>query len=56
MCPFDNRNHADFVATQLTELGLKPTVFSAGVHVVTDALEPLLSLRTYQEILFELTC
>lgn len=48
-----NRNHADFVATQLTELGLKPTVFSAGVHVVTDALEPLLSLRTYQEILFE---
>ncbi len=48
-----NRNHADFVATQLTELGLKPTVFSAGVHVVTDALEPLLSLRTYQEMLFE---
>lgn len=47
-----NRNHTDFVATQLSELGLKPAVFSAGVRVETTALDKLLALRTYQEMLF----
>ena len=49
-----NRNHTDFRShTAYGTRSETDCLFSAGVHVVTDALEPLLSLRTYQEILFE---